>query len=520
MAERSDIQYIWSLLPRLVIVDFPSNEVILQDLHDTTVKAERSTNGMDEKELISSGGKETLDASGNKVGITSTLLQGKLLFEERTASVSQGTVTAADSNGKTLRDTAATFITDGVEQGAVAINLDDFSVGTVVTIDSETQLTLLNRLDDGDDNEFQVGDNYKIWNIEQCSVVGGNLVAEDAFEAGTGNPIPAIFPTFGTQILLTSSSSATLQELTAIQFASYNGGISWDPTNSSGRAVSGTGYPAGTPEQPCLNMSDVLTIHSGLGLNTVYILGNATLDADASVPNLTYVGEGETETTITILGAANTSDSNFREALVTGELDGDANFADCILQDLTMFNGEAKRCGIRGTITLSGSSVVRFIDCHGAEDSFASPPTLDLGGSNGPNCFVLGYKGSLRFENCTRAGAQTSCILAGGAAFLDSASFTHGIFAASGTGSLLNETNRPLKSRQPFNNVIIDNGLITPEIEMILSNRLKIDTARNQIIIMDPDGVTERYNWDSFDRNGTASVLEIFERIINYNLGP
>src|SRR4030067_1617565 len=62
--------------------------------------------------------------------------------------------------------------------------------------------------------------------FEQCEISGGNLVAMDE----NGIPMSPIQPTAYTQIVRTSSSSATLMELEAIQYSSYNGGGSVDLT--------------------------------------------------------------------------------------------------------------------------------------------------------------------------------------------------------------------------------------------------------------------------------------------------
>ena len=51
----------------------------------------------------------------------------------------------------------------------------------------------------------------------QCNISGGNLVAIDE----VGSTISPVEPTAYTQIVLANSSSATLSEQTAIQYASY-----------------------------------------------------------------------------------------------------------------------------------------------------------------------------------------------------------------------------------------------------------------------------------------------------------
>lgn len=79
------------------------------------------------------------------------------------SSISSGSATSADAGGQTLVDTSATFITSGVKKGHAVVNFTDQSLGTVQSVDSETQLTM-SALADGTDNQWEIGDNYKIYN--------------------------------------------------------------------------------------------------------------------------------------------------------------------------------------------------------------------------------------------------------------------------------------------------------------------------------------------------------------------
>jgi hypothetical protein len=185
------------------------------------------------------------------VGITAELKNSQVAFKARTTSISSGTCTTANAAGTILIDSAATFVTDGVQIGAIVVNFTDQSVASVLSIESETQLTM-EILDDGTDNDWDVNDAYKIWNWTLCEVDGGNLVAIDDNDV----QISALQPRFGVSYVRTSSSSATLQELDAIQFSSFNGGVTIDVVSGS----SGITFPIGTPRKPCNNFIDALTI--------------------------------------------------------------------------------------------------------------------------------------------------------------------------------------------------------------------------------------------------------------------
>jgi hypothetical protein len=194
--------------PRIIIVLAPDTEITLQNLVNQVMEWEEKPWNMTYPRLIKPSGKQDL-GGGVSVGITAELQNAKLAFEARTTSVASGTVTTADSNGITLTDSSATFVSSGITQGACVQNLTDKSVGTVLTVDSETQITLMERLADGTDNAFDLNDEYKIWNEVQTNVTGGNLVAVDE----NGNSMDPIMPTSFTQVVKTSSASATIASL-------------------------------------------------------------------------------------------------------------------------------------------------------------------------------------------------------------------------------------------------------------------------------------------------------------------
>ena len=103
MTVRTDISVDWSLSPRIVTILSPSVEITIQDLHDSLTTLEARWDGIDEPRIISSGGKEFLDAS-TLVGITSTLQNAKLAFEARPGpafvqcSISGGNLVAVDDS--------------------------------------------------------------------------------------------------------------------------------------------------------------------------------------------------------------------------------------------------------------------------------------------------------------------------------------------------------------------------------------------------------------------------------------
>jgi hypothetical protein len=206
MTFRSDITVDWNQSPRLILIAAPSTTLTIQDLHDTLrVLEERPFEGLAYPPIIETAGKESL-GSGVNVGLTAKLLNAKVAFAARKTATENGTITTPDTNGKTLTDSAATFVTNGIVSGAGVINITDQSKATVLKVVSQTQL-ITDGLGGGSDNQFGTNDIYHVQNSVSCEVSGGNLVAVTSDGITSMEPIMA---TMGTMVIRTSSSSATL----------------------------------------------------------------------------------------------------------------------------------------------------------------------------------------------------------------------------------------------------------------------------------------------------------------------
>ena len=379
-----------NLSPRIIEISGTTSASV-QEIVNLTRAWEDTERGMYYPYLIDAAGKEDL---GNDVyvGITATLQNAQIAFVPETASESTGTVTTPDSNGLVLYDSGADFVGDGVTKGATVINETDGSVGTVLSIDSQYQLTLMEALADGDDNQFGNGDGYKVFNKVSCEVSGGNLVAVDEY----GTSMSAFMPSAFTHVTRTSSASATLQEQADIQYSSFGGRV-WVDTSGSN---TGTTFPSGTPRQAVNNFADALTIAAERGFTTIQILGDALLDSGSNFSNFTVRGDSQERTTITVSADANVTNTVFENCTLTGTLDGGNIVKDCQVDDLTYFNGIIQNCiMLDATVTLAGGADAHFIDCDSGVIG-AGAVYVDMGGS-GQTLGVRGYSGGIKIKNKT-----------------------------------------------------------------------------------------------------------------------
>lgn len=211
MTTRTDIVVDFKRSPRIAEIAVGSVEIIQQDYVDTIRVIESSFTAMSHPYLLNAEGKAVLGV-GKLTGITSTEQDLKLAFNPDTTPGETGTVTTGSSaptkSGEiTFIDTAATFITNGVERGSMVINFTDQSIADVVEVISEISLTT-KTLVNGIGNTFDISDVYHVYNITQVVVTGGNLVGVDA----VGDPANAVLPTAFTQVINESDTSAALLE--------------------------------------------------------------------------------------------------------------------------------------------------------------------------------------------------------------------------------------------------------------------------------------------------------------------
>jgi len=370
---------------RFALVEPPDTSISVIDFYKDVKNYEDEPGNLTEARWAEASGLEDL-GGGVKVGVTVQMQGARVGFVPDTVSVSSGTVTTEDSNGEVLVDSGATYETDGVLPGALVLNLTDGSVGTVLSVDSQNQIRNL-PLDDGSDDQWEVGDSYKIWNIKQCSIAGGNLTF-----AG-GNPADAVIPTAFTQVVLASSSSATLQEQEDIRFASFNNGVTLD-------SVNGNDLNRGNAEFPVKTLLRAQEVAEEYGFNTLYIKGSLTLLATDDVRDYNLNGEAPNKSYVYVTDGCLTNQVHFNHLSVEGDLTGsDADFCDCFVANVTGLVGILQSCYLAGALTLGGTSsdIVTFTNCY-LGTTAVGLVEINMNG-DGPALAMRPYTGGVRILN-------------------------------------------------------------------------------------------------------------------------
>ena len=385
------------LSPRIVEVLSPSTEVTIQELVDLIRDWEDSEDGMPFDFIISAAGKEDL-GGGVTVGITATLNNAQIMFTGRTTPLDDGTgrtCDATDNNGIQLYVDDADFITDNIMRGDIVYNMTTKEMAVILEVVDQYTINHF-QLSGSGIGTWTSGDEYMIYHNAQCNISGGNLVAINEF----GSNITPVLASPLTQVVRTSSSSATLQELSSIQFSSYNNGVTIDIANLTGKAVSGTLFPIGTRQAPCNNLIDAHAIATDIGVDTFYIIGDITLDnPNLNLEGHVFIGESTGKTNIIVDTLADVYKCEFKECTINGVLDGNSYIENCIINDLTYVNGTISSSILVGTIILGGGVIAHISDCKsGISDT--NFPVIDMGGS-GQSLSLRNYNGGITITNKT-----------------------------------------------------------------------------------------------------------------------
>lgn len=348
-----------------------------------------------------------------------------------------------------------------------------------------------------------------------CEVTGGNLLS---YDTGGGEYVNPIEPIPYVTVTRTTSASATVNELEAIQYASYQNAV-WLDIGSSN---SGTDYPVGTREFPVNNLADAVAIAVDKGFSTLEILASITLDGGTNLDGYTIHGHSISNDMVTIAAAASVVDCIIQNCTVDGTLDGGATIEGCVVLDLTYLNGLIHNSMLQGTIQLGGSDMARILDCH-SDVPGATTPTIDCGGS-GQALSIRNYNGGVKLINKTGSEA-VSIDLNSGHIILD-ATVTDGTIVCRGVGKLTDNSVGATVVNEllyiPYMvNAVWDEDMSSHSVLGSAADMIKFINAieggrwrivGNQMIFYEEDNSTEVARFDLTDQGGSPAMKDVFER--------
>jgi len=509
MATRNDVNIDFNPSPRVATVDAPSTEFNTQDVVDTLRVQEETFRGITETKLLDAAGKENL-GGGVQVGITTTLQNTQIAFEGRTTPAETGTITTASNPPVSglidVHDTAALFQTNNISRGSLVVNFTDHSIAEVYSVESEIHIrtrTLVN----GTDNQFDFGDDYQVFNVIQCEVLGGNVVAVDDDDLDISPVVPTAF----TQIVRTSSSSATLQNQTTLEYSTFDGGVHIDVVNG----IAGTDGLIGNESEPVNNVPDAKTIADFRGFKQLYIRGTVTVGASESITGYKVKGEGPSISILSVVAGAATGDVSYEDLCIIGDISGAGFLDNCHIETTsglgcTTADSYLRNCVFRdATLTIRADNTMNISIINTGQGDASGVPILDLNNSVG-SVSISGWGGQLLIKNIGGA------VIFGG----DSAHLI--IDASCNAGSIMVHGVVRIEDNSGAGCTVMDHTTYTQnentitviaEVLKYSKNHTKIDKTAFTLTVYDDDGTTPLDVFDLKDENGVASITKIFERI-------
>ena len=348
-----------------------------------------------------------------------------------------------------------------------------------------------------------LGDTYFLdsdWKIrpyeaDHKMAINGNLFSED----GTS----VIVPTIGSynvlvEMFVSNLSDSSIQQLTEIEYATYNGGITIDVINGE----PGNEYPIGTPARPVNNLDDLVLIKAAQSLPAVvYVEGD--LDITSAVPSMKYYsfyGGGMDRTILDLDVLADVEDCAYYDAHVTGTLDGNSRLRSCLIDNLTYIKGYIEQCVLsEGTIVLGGSETAHFLDCWSGVPG-SSTPVIDCGGS-GQALALRNYNGGITLRNKTGTD-KISIDLNSGQCVLEN-TVSNGEIVCRGVGKLVDTSGYTIETGT-WNGVTITNETTEASLHPVTKITMnKVVRTGDEITVYEDDGVTI---WKRFDLSDDGRV--------------
>lgn len=216
MTVRTDFDVDFEQDPRLIELTSNSNIVSAQDSHDTLATIQDTPEGGQFPFIVDTTGKDPL-GGGVVVGLTTALKNAQYAFQA-TSPIQTGTVTTPGTTQ--LIDSAALFQTNLVKRGDWVINFTDQSVTEVLAVVSETELTTRG-LRNGTGNTFDTSDAYKVWEVREAQLSGGNFSAADEFDVEINPAFPVFGRTF--RIAAASLNTGTVEANTEVDVTKIHG---------------------------------------------------------------------------------------------------------------------------------------------------------------------------------------------------------------------------------------------------------------------------------------------------------
>jgi len=197
------------------------------------------------------------------------------------------------------------------------------------------------------------------------------------------------------QVSVRSANSAGLQDLSTILSSAYNGEVCVDINSPN----SGTDVPVGTRGTPVNNLADAKRIADIENAHVIRILRSMTIsDVDFS-DGYRFVTDSPVTEQIIVAPSANIRNCDFEFVNISGTLDGNNIYRQCVLGDVSYTSGFVFQCSLNGTVTLEPDALLGALDCFSNTLAGQPNPKIDFNGSG--QLLLRNYSGVIELLNHT-----------------------------------------------------------------------------------------------------------------------
>lgn len=284
-------------------------------------------------------------------------------------------------------------------------------------------------------------------------------------------------------VSIRSNNSAGLTYSKEIEDQSFSDGRVFIDTVSGSP---GTDYPRGTTTSPVDNFSDAVAIDMARSLPNRYLLKGTLSLTSEDLSRTDWLGTTLPTDSIA-LGGSTVTDAHFERLLVSGAAVGSFTGRDCVLSNVSGFNGFLYGGAIGGTLTLAAGEA-HIVNAHAAI-SGTGKITVDYDGQ-AVEGFIPGWEGGLTIANHSNAASSTAIDMKSGEITID-ATCTDGTIVVRGVGILTDNSGA---------GCTVINDLVDPDTQDLI----EASTVGNATIA--PDGLSVTL----YARDGTT-VLRVLD---------
>jgi hypothetical protein len=259
-------------------------------------------------------------------------------------------------------------------------------------------------------NDYDIGENYSVFNVTPVFLGGGNATAVDSVPATIEPAVPSV----GTYLTLEKASGSTLVGFPgAVQtlIEDIHGQVQRSIFIDTEAIPNGDGYQ----QTPYNNWSDAVDDAEANNIKSLVVLADATVDR--LIKNFVVLGVGNP---VIDLNGQNVDKSEFQSCDLTGAMTGRVDANRCTLISVTGLDGHFHNCDLEGTLEIAVGGDVMFDNNPHAEDSGAESPIFSMNAaSTGAILNVRGYTGEIVLTNCNHANDKVSLDILSGKVALD-----------------------------------------------------------------------------------------------------